>query len=82
MIVDALYRFEFDGLNFESVLEVGCASGPNLFRIHREFPEERLSGTDVMNWSVSEAGSRVILDLRGRGASARAFRSKFASQNS
>lgn len=59
MIVDALREIEFD-----SVLEVGCASGPNLFRIHKEFPEVRLSGTDVNQQAIEVARGSVDGDLR------------------
>jgi ubiquinone/menaquinone biosynthesis C-methylase UbiE len=64
MIVDALHGFEYDGLNFDSVLEVGCASGPNLFRIHREFREVRLSGTDVNAEAIEVARRYLPGDLR------------------
>ncbi len=59
MIVDALHRFEFD-----SVLEVGCASGPNLFRIHKQFPEVRLSGADVNEQAIEVARRFLTGDLR------------------
>lgn len=59
MIVDALREFEF-----ESVLEVGCASGPNLFRIAREFPGVRLSGTDVNADAIETARRYLAGDLR------------------
>ena len=59
MIVDALREFDF-----ESVLEVGCASGPNLFRIAREFPGVRLSGTDVNEQAISVARRYLTGDLR------------------
>ena len=64
MIVDALHGFEYDGVNFESVLEVGCASGPNLFRIHKEFPEIRLSGADVNAEAIDVARRYLPGDLR------------------
>jgi ubiquinone/menaquinone biosynthesis C-methylase UbiE len=59
MIVDALRSFEFD-----SVLEVGCAAGANLFRIQREFPQVRLSGTDVNAEAIEVARHFLIGDLR------------------
>ena len=59
MIVDALRGFQFD-----SVLEVGCAAGANLFRIHREFPKVRLSGTDVNAHAIDVARHFLTGDLR------------------
>jgi SAM-dependent methyltransferase len=59
MIVDALRGFEFD-----SVLEAGCSSGPNLFRIHREFPEVSLSGTDVNEQAIGVAREHLEGDFR------------------
>ena len=59
MIVDALREFDFD-----SVLEVGCASGPNLFRLAREFPGVRLSGTDVNGEAIKTARRYLAGDLR------------------
>ncbi len=64
MIVDALHGFEFDGVKLDSVLEVGCASGPNLYRIHQEFPEVRLSGTDVNAQAIEVARDFLQGDLR------------------
>ncbi|HEV2201651.1 MAG TPA: class I SAM-dependent methyltransferase [Bryobacteraceae bacterium] len=59
MIVDALSGFQFD-----SVLEVGCAAGANLFRIHRDFPKVRLSGTDVNAQAIEAAREFLNGDLR------------------
>lgn len=43
MLVDAVRRFQ----TFEDVLEFGCHSGPNLFRLAREFPHARFKGIDL-----------------------------------
>jgi SAM-dependent methyltransferase len=59
MIVDALRGFEF-----ESVLEAGCSSGPNLLRIHREFPHAKLSGTDVNAQAIGVAREHLEGDFR------------------
>lgn len=32
---------------FDSALEVGCASGPNIYRIAKQFPHVKLFGTDI-----------------------------------
>jgi len=32
---------------FESILEVGCASGPNLYLLAKQFPDIKLYGTDI-----------------------------------
>jgi len=32
---------------FESILEVGCASGPNLYLLAKQFPDVKLYGTDI-----------------------------------
>lgn len=42
LIVEALKR-----LNIGSVLEIGCASGPNLIRIKKELPNVQVGGVDV-----------------------------------
>ena len=34
-------------LNPKSILEVGCASGPNLIRLNEQIPEARLAGIDI-----------------------------------
>lgn len=58
LLLDALARHA----PFISVLEVGCASGPNLYLIGTRFPGTRLHGTDISghalrfgrNWLASQ----------------------------
>lgn len=40
---------------FTSLCELGCASGPNLLRIHKEFPTVQLGGTDVSEDAIDMA---------------------------
>ncbi|MCP6720032.1 MAG: class I SAM-dependent methyltransferase [Patescibacteria group bacterium] len=44
---------------FQSVLEVGCASGPNLFLLAKKFPKARLSGIDISNRAI-ETGKKWL----------------------
>jgi SAM-dependent methyltransferase len=37
---------------FESILEVGCASGPNLYRLAKKFPDIKIFGTDINKKAV------------------------------
>lgn len=39
---------------FKSLLEVGCASGPNLYKIRQNFPHAELGGVDVSEAAVHE----------------------------
>lgn len=55
MIVDAI-RDRFG--HPESVLDVGCNAGPNLRRIHEEFPACALAGFDVNAEAVAYASIR------------------------
>lgn len=50
MIVDALR-----GMKFTQVLELGCASGPNLIRIIREFPGVQVGGIDISPDAIETA---------------------------
>lgn len=50
MLVDVLSKFDF-----RSVLEVGCASGPNLVRILRHWPDTVVGGVDVNPQAIAEA---------------------------
>lgn len=45
----------------ESILEIGCNSGPNLFRIARRFPSAKLRGIDI-NHQAIEAGNRLLAE--------------------
>jgi ubiquinone/menaquinone biosynthesis C-methylase UbiE len=42
---------------FDSLLELGCGAGPNLFRIGRAFPDVALSGLDSNPGSIATARS-------------------------
>jgi ubiquinone/menaquinone biosynthesis C-methylase UbiE len=61
MIIDALKTFRF-----QSLLELGCASGPNLLRIQKEFPGVRLSGIDLNAKAIETARTHLAsgADLR------------------
>lgn len=37
---------------FNSILEIGCASGPNLYLLSKKFPEVRLYGTDISSHAI------------------------------
>lgn len=50
LILRAMAKYEFG-----SVLEVGCASGPNLLRIHYGFPGVQLGGCDVSEDAIKTA---------------------------
>src|SRR5579863_1809341 len=50
MIVDALRTMQFG-----SLLELGCASGPNLMRIKQEFSGASLSGVDINPQAIATA---------------------------
>ena len=43
----------------ESVLEIGCNTGPNLKRIHEAYPNLRLAGIDVNSMTIKEAKKQV-----------------------
>jgi len=38
--------------SFRSILEVGCASGPNLYQLGRKFPEAQITGIDINRETV------------------------------
>jgi len=42
-------------LKFESLLELGCASGPNLLRINKLWPHVEIGGTDISKDAVATA---------------------------
>lgn len=50
LIVEAVESFEF-----LSVLELGCASAPNLMRIVDKYPATQVGGTDINADAISEA---------------------------
>ncbi len=54
MIINLLKR-----VSFGSILEVGCASGPNLYRISKEFPGVQVGGVDISKEAIETA--RVLL---------------------
>lgn len=54
LIIRALAQSRFD-----TVVEVGCASGPNLLRIAQAFPHARLGGSDV-NQEALEVARKVL----------------------
>jgi len=50
LIIEALSK-----MRFQSLLEVGCASGGNLARIKHAFPRAELGGIDVSKESIMTA---------------------------
>lgn len=44
---------------FASILEIGCASGPNLYRIQKAFPNVQVGGIDI-NEDAIEAAKRLV----------------------
>lgn len=50
---------ELKKIKFGSLLEVGCASGPNLHRIRQEFPNVQLGGVDISPDAI-EAARRLL----------------------
>ena len=39
---------------FESILEFGCASGPNLYLLSKKFPEAKIYGIDISEKAIQE----------------------------
>lgn len=64
LIIDRLKR-----INWGSILEVGCASGPNLHLISKEFPGLQLGGVDVSADAIQFARENLpkftFLDVTG-----------------
>lgn len=50
MIMDQLRK-----IRFGSLLEIGCASGPNLLRIKQEFPRVQVGGVDISQKAIETA---------------------------
>lgn len=55
IIIQALKSF-----NWFSLWEVGCASGPNLIRIVKDFPNRQLGGSDVNAEAIELARSTFV----------------------
>jgi len=52
---------------FGSLLEVGCASGPNLYKIHLQWPTVELGGVDVSKDAIDMAKKympKMIFDVK------------------
>lgn len=62
MVVDALRP-----TGFKQILELGCASGPNLIRIVKEFPGVQVGGIDISADAIAAAKSILppnsVLDI-------------------
>lgn len=60
---------ELAKIKFNTLVEVGCASGPNLLRIAQVFPHVRLGGSDVSEDALAVAKkflpSHTVLDCAG-----------------
>ena len=48
ILIDAISKY----FPFESILEIGCASGPNLYLLSKEFPEVKFYGIDISKKAV------------------------------
>lgn len=46
----------------DSALEIGCNSGPNLFRIAKQFPSARLHGIDISSQAI-EMGKKQLMEV-------------------
>jgi len=55
LVIEAVGSFT----NFESVSEIGCASGPNLLRLHQIYPNKKYFGYDINSKAVN-AGVRNL----------------------
>lgn len=55
LILDELKKIKFD-----SLLEIGCGSGANLYRIQKEFPNVVLAGIDINEENIA-FGRRTVL---------------------
>ena len=59
---------ELKRVKFGSLLEVGCASGPNLHRIKQEFPGVQIGGVDISQDAIDVAKkllpANAILDVQ------------------
>jgi len=55
LLIDAICRFE----PLESVLEIGCASGPNLFFLSERLPHAKLYGVDISKKAV-QVGTELM----------------------
>lgn len=63
LIVQKLSQWKFNG----GILEVGCASGPNLLRIRQAFPHLQVGGVDVVPEAIEMARKVLpggIFDVR------------------
>jgi len=49
-------------LQFETLLEVGCGNGMNLVTVRQSFPSVRLTGTDISETALDQAG-RLLPDV-------------------
>lgn len=54
LIVKEMSRF-----TFKSVLEIGCAVGANLYRIHQAYPRCEVGGVDPSHGAIEEAKKRM-----------------------
>ena len=58
MIVEILKKFKW-----HSLLEIGCASGPNLHLIKQAFPQSKLGGMDVSKEAIKVASQNLHKDI-------------------
>ncbi len=58
-IVEAVSLFD----PFESVLEIGCNSGPNLILLYEKFPNARFVGIDI-NKAAIDQGKRYVTEKK------------------
>ena len=61
--VSSIASFE----NIESVLEIGCAAGPNLRLLREKLPEAKLTGVDI-NKKCIERGNRYFQSVNDNNA--------------
>lgn len=64
---------ELEGLDFESVLEVGTQYGECLLAIKNKFPDKRLVGIDIDTFALDDGRKVTGLDLRHQDANTMDF---------
>lgn len=75
----AMLAYRCSLFKWESMLEVGCASGPNLFHFLKAFPNRDIGGVDLNEDAIKVA--RQVLELRRLQMPSRTVYAEVASGN-